>query len=365
MLPSPTLSHAAMVAHSEDPNALTAIGWRGDPPPADLPPGWRVVRVIAQHRAGYGLHDGREALNGQPAARYLRRDLDPSARPAVGDFVLLAPGNPPHIEAILPRRTELRRAEAGETLRRQVIASNIDHVLVLTGLDGDFNPARIERYLLLVQASGAEPVLVLTKADQGDAAAALAGLRERLPDVPMLAVDARSPQSVAPLRQWLQPGHTVVLVGSSGAGKSTLTNTLLGDRRQATGAVRGRDSRGRHTTTHRALIQLPGGACLIDTPGMRELRLTGDEDLDEGQFADIEELAAQCRFGDCAHGSEPGCAVQAALEEGRLAPERWRNYEKLRDELAATADALEARMWRRGEGRHPGRGARDDSEGWD
>src|SRR5690606_12670472 len=142
-----------------------------------------------------------------------------------------------------------------------------------------------------------------------------------------------------------------VLVGSSGVGKSTLTNTLLGETRQATAAVRESDSRGRHTTTHRALIQLPSGGCLIDTPGMRELKLTGDEELDEGQFADIDDLAQGCRFGDCAHGSEPGCAVRAALDDGRLDAARWHNYQKLRDELAVAADTLESRLRRKGEER--------------
>ena len=330
---------------------LARIGWRDRALPADAPEGLAIARVVAQHRAGYQLHDGDTLFNAQPAARYLKRDLEPTARPAVGDFVLYAHGSPSVIETILPRHTELQRGAAGESGQRQIIAANIDTVFVLNGLDGDFNPARIERYLLLVQASGASPVLVLTKADQGEPEEALAELRARMPELDVFAINAKSADSVAPLLAWLGPGHTAVLVGSSGVGKSTLTNTLLGETRQATAAVRESDSRGRHTTTHRALIQLPSGGCLIDTPGMRELKLTGEEELEEGQFADIEDLAQTCRFGDCAHVSEPGCAVRAALDDGRLDAARWQNYLKLRDELAAAADTLESRLRRKGEER--------------
>jgi ribosome biogenesis GTPase len=331
---------------------LARIGWRPQALPQGVSDLGEVARVVAQHRAGYQLHDGVQMYNAQPAARFLKRDLDPTERPAVGDFVRVVPGKPPTIEQILPRRSELKRGAAGESHKRQLIATNIDAVFVLTGLDGDFNPARLERYLLLIQASGAAPVLVLTKADRvAEFEGVLAELAHRIVGIEVHAINAKSAESVAPLLVHLGPGHTAVLVGSSGAGKSTLTNTLLGESRQATAAVREHDSRGRHTTTHRALILLPSGGCLIDTPGMRELKLTGEEELDQGQFADIDELAQGCRFGDCAHGSEPGCAVQAALADGRLDPERWRNYLKLRDELVATADSLEAQMRKKSEAR--------------
>ena len=336
-----------------DVERLARIGWRAGSMPDGARPDASIARVIAQHRAGYELHDGRAAFNAQPAPRFLRRGLDPAERPAVGDFVRVAAGSPPLIEEVLPRRTVLSRAAAGERHQRQVIAANIDTVFVLNGLDGDLNPARIERYLVVVEGSGAKPVIVLTKADRAeDAAAAAAALQARLPDhVEVIAINAKSSASIAPLLKYLGPGDTAVLVGSSGVGKSTLTNTLLGESRQATAAVREHDSRGRHTTTHRALIALPSGGCLIDTPGMRELKLTGEEDLEHGQFADIDALAQECRFGDCTHRSEPGCAVRAALEDGRLAPERWHNYEKLRDELTAAADSLEAQMRRKSEAR--------------
>jgi len=331
---------------------LARIGWRSGPLPDDAPADASVARVVAQHRAGYEMHDGEAAFNAQPAPRFLKRGIDPTERPAVGDFVLIVPGAPPQIERVLARRTVLSRAAAGERHERQLIAANIDSVIVMNGLDGDLNAARIERYLVLIGESGATPVVVLTKADRAENAdAAVAALRVRAPHVEILAINAKSSESIAPLLRYLGPGDTAVLVGSSGVGKSTLTNTLLGEARQATKAVRENDSRGRHTTTHRALIMLPSGGCLIDTPGMREIKLTGEEDLAEGQFADIEALAQQCRFGDCSHQSEPGCAVRAALEDGRLDPERWQNYLKLRGELAAAADSLEAQMRRKGEAR--------------
>lgn len=333
---------------------LSRIGWCGALPvlPADLPD-LRVARVIAQHRAGYELHDGDHAFNAQPAPRFIKPGIDPSERPAVGDFVFVSSAKPPSIERILPRRSELARAAAGERHQRQLIATNIDTVMVICGLDGDFNPARIERYLMLVEGSGAKAVLVLTKADISDEVeATIDELRKRMPDsVPIHAINAKSADSIAPLLAYLGPGSSTVLVGSSGAGKSTLTNSLLGESRQATNAVRETDSRGRHTTTYRALIQLPTGGCLIDTPGMREIKLTGEEKLDGDQFGDIEELAQSCRFGDCSHLSEPGCSVRAALADGRLDNARWHNYLKLRGELAIAAESLETQLRRKSEPR--------------
>ncbi len=332
---------------------LSRIGWRSTALPDDTP-GAAVARVIAQHRAGYQLHDGEQAFNAQPAPRFLKASMDASERPAVGDFVLVvadpsAAGKPPQIERVLPRRSELARAASGERHQRQIIAANIDTVFVISGLDGDFNPARIERYLTLVAGSGARAVVVLTKSDITDAAARTSlELRERLSgSAIVLAVNAKSPESIAPMQDYLHAGDTAVLVGSSGAGKSTLTNTLTGDARQATAEVRAHDSRGRHTTTHRALIMLPSGGCLIDTPGMREIKPMGDEDIDAGQFADIESLISECRFGDCNHQSEPGCAVRSAIDDDRLDPARWQNYLKLRGEIAAAAIALEAQLRRK------------------
>ena len=346
---------------AETTERLRRIGWRGEAVPGA---GRRRARVVAQHRTGAELHDGEHSVGAQPAGHVLQRGLDPAERPAVGDFVEIEPGQPPHIVTVLPRRSVLSRAAAGERYARQIIATNIDYVLVLTGLDGDYNPARIERYLSLVEDSGARPVVLLSKSDlHAEADERIAELRARLaPGTAVHAINGKDAASAAQLAPYLQPGDSAVLVGSSGAGKSTLTNTLLGIDRMAIGAVRHHDSRGRHTTTHRALLQLPTGGCLIDTPGMRELKLTGEENLD--LFADIEDLAEACRFADCGHGSEPGCAVQAALDSGELSPERWRNYLKLRDEREEQASTLEAKLRRQRGGRpierpHAPRGRRE------
>ncbi|MGO1892015.1 MAG: ribosome small subunit-dependent GTPase A [Luteimonas sp.] len=331
---------------------LRAIGW----PPAGepLPEGWaelmaghpqaRPARVLEQHRSGYLAADGTgPGASVESLPDWQRPRFPPERRAVVGDWVLLEGSR---IVALLPRTSLVKRAAAGEHYRQQPIAANVDVVLVVTGLDADFNPRRIERYLLLMRGAGVQPVVVLTKADRpgADPDAARAALAEMIAqDVPVVAVNARDPDSVAALEPWLRPGVTAALVGSSGAGKSTLTNTLLGQARMKTAAVRERDSRGRHTTTWRTLIPLPTGACLIDTPGMRELKPTGEENLAEGGFADIEELAARCRFRDCCHASEPGCAVRAALEAGLLDGRRLQNYLKLRDEVTAAADKLAQR----------------------
>ncbi len=334
------------------PARLRAIGWphAGEPGEAwaermAAHPSARPARVVEQHRSGYVVAQGPdEGIAVESLPEWQRPKCPPDARAAVGDWVLVEDGR---IVALLPRHGVIKRASAGEHYGQQLIAANVDTVFVVCGLDADFNPRRIERYLLLVQGGGARPVVVLTKADQagGRAAETRDALAERLGGgVPVLALDARDPAGADALRPWLGPGSTAVLVGSSGAGKSTLTNALLGVERMKTGAVRERDARGRHTTTHRALIALPSGGCLIDTPGMRELKPTGEEDLAGGGFADIEALAAECRFNDCRHGSEPGCAVRAAIADGRLDAGRLANYRKLSEEVAGAAQVLAARQ---------------------
>jgi ribosome biogenesis GTPase len=327
---------------------LRRIGWRGDAMPAE----GRVGRVIAQHRNGYLVHDGVEEFRAQPAPKFLKRTVAATDRPSVGDFVELSMAMPPVIDSVLPRRSMLARAAAGERHTRQIIATNIDTVFVVMGLDGDFNVRRVERYLALIDGSGARAVIVLTKRDKVDAGTlATREADMRVLDVETHTINAKDAASVAALREHLRLGDTAVLVGSSGAGKSTLTNTLLGVERQSTNAVRAHDSRGRHTTTHRALIQLPDGACLIDTPGMREIKLTGDEDVAAASFTDIEALALQCRFGDCGHGNEPGCAVRAALDSGALDGERWQSFLKLRGELSAASEMLESQLKRKAQAR--------------
>ncbi len=338
--------------------ALRAIGWPFDGAPSDAwagtlaaHPGTQPMRVVEQHRSGYLVAAAPgEALAVESPPEWLRRSgyrkgtMAPEDRAAVGDWVLVEDGK--RIVVMLPRGSAIKRAAAGEHYRQQLIAANIDTVLVVCGLDADFNPRRIERYLLLVQGGGT-PVIVLTKADkpEADIAAAVAALTEIAGQgVAVVPVNAREPASVQGLHRWLGPGMTAVLVGSSGAGKSTLTNSLLGIERMKTAAVRATDDRGRHTTTYRALIPLPSGACLIDTPGMRELKPTGEEDLAEGGFADVEAIAADCRFRDCTHGAEPGCAVRAAIEAGTLSAARVASYLKLRDELAGAAGQRANRM---------------------
>ena len=340
--------------------ALQAIGWRWDGAP--LQSGWaevlaahpnaRPARIAEQHRSGYLVAETPEASHRaeslpewQRAGSYRKGETAPEARPAVGDWVLIE-GEAPNalrIVALLPRFSAIKRGAAGEHYRQQVIAANIDSVFVVCGLDADFNPRRIERYLLLVGGSGVQPVVVLTKSDKDGADVEVALHELRALGVPVLAVNAKDRASVAALEPWLGEGRSIVLVGSSGAGKSTLTNTLLGIEKMKTGAVRAGDDRGRHTTTHRALIALPSGACIIDTPGMRELKPTGEEDVAES-FADIEALAAQCRFNDCKHLKEPGCAVRAAVERGEVDAQRVANYLKLGDEVAGAANKLATRL---------------------
>ena len=343
------------MTETPDYNALQTIGWPWPgAPTADDQADWytameahpqaRPARVIEQHRTHYVVADGPDAsIKAESLPEWQRPRFPSHERPAVGDWVLL---EGVRIVALLPRRTAIKRGAAGEHYHQQVIAANVDTVFIVCGLDSDFNPRRIERYLLLVGGGGAVPVVVLTKADQTeyseDALAVLDELKAQ--GIALRAVNGLDADSVATLHPWLGAGHTVVLVGSSGAGKSTLTNTLLGEQRMKTNSVRSNDSRGRHTTTHRALMPLPMGACLIDTPGMRELKPTGEETLAEGGFADIEELAEQCRFRNCLHQQEPGCAVRAAIEDGTIEETRVLNYFKLKDEVAAAAAKLAVRQ---------------------
>lgn len=343
--------------------ALQRIGWPWPGPPQEAVwaqacaahPQARPARVSEQHRSGYVVADRPEAaLKAESLPEWQRPRFPAHERAAVGDWVLL---EGKRIVALLPRRTAIKRGAAGEHYHQQVIAANVDTVFIVCGLDADFNPRRIERYLMLVGGGGAEPVVVLTKADQTEYAPEAVQVLDELAaqGITVCAVNAKDAASVASLHAWLGAGRTVVLVGSSGAGKSTLTNTLLGVEKMKTGEVRQNDSRGRHTTTHRALIALPSGACLIDTPGMRELKPTGEEDLGEGGFADIEALAGQCRFRDCSHQREPGCAVRAAIERGEIDEERFLNYLKLRDEVAAAADKLAARLAQKAEAKVQGK----------
>ncbi len=255
-----------------------------------------------------------------------------ASMPVTGDWVAARIVGPEQavVEAVLPRQTCFSRRAAGRREERQPIAANIDLLFLVCGLDGDFNLRRLERYLTLAAESGVRPVIVLHKTDLCDhlaarveETAAVAGA------APIVTSSARTAAGIDGLARFLAPGRTVALVGSSGAGKSTIVNRMLGEDRLATGEVRESDSRGRHTTTHRELVPLSAGGALIDTPGMRELQLWAGEESVDRAFAEIALTAANCRFRDCSHTGEPGCAVAAALAAGEIARARWEGYRKL------------------------------------
>lgn len=300
------------------------------PAAENAPP--RLVRVTEVHRETLVVHDGEREASVRPLPRLTRELAEAGTAVAVGDWVLLTPDahGEPWVHARIPPLTHIARRDGDG--RRHPVVSNVDTALLVMGLDDDYNPRRLERFLTLVQTQGVVPVVVLTKADAVPTARieqALAELRERLSaGLEMLALDGRDPANAQALAPWLGMGQTLVMLGSSGAGKSTLTNALLGAEVQDTGAVREHDSRGKHTTTSRSLHRLPGGACVIDTPGVRTLRPDIDETSLDAVFGDIAALAPHCRFRDCRHGAEPGCAVRAGVS-----PDRLRNYQKLQREL--------------------------------
>lgn len=293
-------------------------------------------RVSVVHSGQYRIHSAQGEMQAEAIGALLYR-TEQSDWPAVGDWVAVQPVGPGEamIHAVLPRRTLFSRRAPGKGEQEQVIAANIDLTLIVCGLDGDFNLRRIERYLTLAHSSGAEAAIVLNKCDLClELPARIAETGSIAGDAPVLAISARSPAGIRPVLDLLRPGRTITLLGSSGVGKSTLVNQLLGADRQAVAEVRAGDSRGRHTTTHRELLPLPQGGALIDTPGMREIQLwAGEDDLDAA-FADIAGLAERCRFRDCTHVRQEGCAVEAALESCALDPNRWQSYAKLRAEIA-------------------------------
>jgi ribosome biogenesis GTPase len=302
--------------------------------------------VVAVHKETSVVRDGTGDRSAVVSGRFRWEAIGPVDYPAVGDWVALEPGAAASdatavIAAVLPRRSAIRRS-AGDSTRRgggrtaddQVIAANVDVAFIVAGLDADFNLRRLERYLAVAWASGVTPVMVLNKSDVADD---LVGRRVAVeaiaPGVDVLTMSALEGQGLDQLASHLRPGRTAVVVGSSGVGKSTILNALLGEVRQATRAVREDDARGRHTTTHRELFALPEGALLIDTPGIRSLEVAGADEGVSAAFDDVESLAAACRFGDCRHVSEPGCAVLAALGDGRLDPARLAAWRKLEREL--------------------------------
>jgi ribosome biogenesis GTPase / thiamine phosphate phosphatase len=297
--------------------------------------GFEPARVVAEHRGGYLVRGERDERLAHPRGK-LRDDEIVAGMPTVGDWVAVcdASGERYAIEAVLPRRTKISRKTPWLKVEEHVLAANVDTVFLVSGLDGDFNPRRLERYLTAAWDSGASPVLVLTKLDLLDDASKLVEAEDIAMGVPVLPVSNVSGDGIEEVAALLEPARTIVLLGSSGVGKSTLANKLAGRQLMPTAEIR-RDGRGRHTTRHRQLLVLPGGALLLDTPGLRELQIwEGDVDA---AFADIAELAAECRFTDCVHETEPDCAVQEALATGELDPDRWRSYLKLQRELQAVA----------------------------
>ncbi len=340
--------------------ALAALGWdarwagRMEPYGGR---GWEPARVVCEHRGAYVAAGASGELWAELSGRFRHEHPARAEWPAVGDWVMVSPRageDAATVRAVLPRRSRFSRTAAGDRTEEQVVAANVDVVFLVTSLDGDFNLRRIERYLTVAWDSGARPVVVLNKADVcAEVEARVAEAEAAAPGVPVAVMSAATGRGVDALRALLPPGATGALLGSSGVGKSSLVNALLGRERQAVRSVRADDSRGRHTTTNRELIPLPGGGLIMDTPGMRELQIWSDDDGLETAFADVEALAALCRFADCTHENEPGCAVRAALEDGSLDRGRFRSYTKLRREIQyqelrqdQSARQIEKTRWR-------------------
>ncbi len=302
------------------------------------------ARVAVRHYGPMELYTERGRLGGIPAGKLAEDEM-----PAVGDWVAVRPlegENKAVIEAVLPRRSAFTRKEAWKRTAEQIVAANVDVVFLVNAFGRDLNPRRIERYLTAAWESGATPVIVLNKLDTSDDPDLDAAPIEAVAmGVPVLRLSAATGAGLEQLEAQIGPGKTAALLGSSGVGKSTLVNRLAGAELLATQAVREDDERGRHTTSHRELVVLSGGrGLLLDTPGMRELQLWADVEALDSTFGEIADLAAQCRFADCSHDSEPGCAIQAALADGTLDRGRWESFRKLERELRALEIRQDGRL---------------------
>lgn len=320
---------------------LTELGWSNffqqQLNPDDLE--FLPARVFRQDTNQYHLLSEQGKLIGVLPGRFRQEALSKADLPTVGDWLVVSPidGDEPNrvqIEKLLDRKSKFSRKEAGEVHDEQVVASNIDTVFIVSALDRDFNLHRIERYLLLSWTSGALPVLVLNKSD------VCKNIDKKVRDLEVIAMgspihvmSAKDHSGLDPLRQYVTPGSTSAFLGSSGVGKSTIINELLGYEKFDTGEVRSDDSRGRHTTTFREMVEATGGGMIIDTPGMREIQLWADNVSLSHSFQDIESLAASCKFSDCKHNTEPGCSITKAVSSGDLEPERLERYFKLAKEL--------------------------------
>ena len=313
----------------------------------------RLARVIQDSGAHYRIIDD----SGEHTVTCARSIATRDARPVVGDWVAIAGDGygGTWIAAVLPRRSRLSRAQAGTRTGEQVLAANLNQVLLVMGLDRDFNLRRLERLVAMVWHSGASPVVVLTKTDVSDRVEeASAQAESYAPGVAVIPVCATRNEGMGTLQACWSPRQTIALIGSSGAGKSTLINSLAGKAVMATGAVRSGDDRGRHTTTHRQLVRLPDGALLIDNPGIREIQLWATGGALGETFSDVLAFARSCRFGDCRHQEEPGCGVLGAIKAGRLDPERlagWRKLNRELEQLELRRDVARRRRSRRKTGK--------------
>jgi ribosome biogenesis GTPase len=324
--------------------------------------GRQPARVVREHRRLYQVLGTSGELTAEVSGRFSHNTRSRADYPTVGDWVAVT-ARPEEkratIQALLKRKSAFSRKavlsggmpETGGRTDQQVLAANIDTVFLVSGLDHDFNVRRIERYLTVAWESGANPIVILNKADLCEDVADRADqLRSSLAGVPLLVMSATSGRNLESLHEYLADGRTAAFLGSSGVGKSTIINALLGSEQIKVAAVREDDSRGRHTTTTRELFILPSGGIVIDTPGLREIQLWGDESGIDRVFDDIEALAAACRFTDCRHESEPDCAIRKAIEEGSLDQDRYESYLKLKREaehLALRKDVKAERQWHR------------------
>jgi ribosome biogenesis GTPase len=306
--------------------------------------GFIPARIALEERNLYTAYSELGELTGKVSGRFRHNTRSRGDFPTVGDWVAVK-GNPVTkkmtIHGVLPRKSKFSRklvTTDGRMTEEQVISANIDTVFLVIALDADFNVRRIERYLTIVQESGANLVVVLNKTDLcTNSEERIKEVKSITRGVPIYALSALKNEGLEQLYTYLSEGQTVTLVGSSGAGKSTLINSILGEERQATGEVREKDGKGRHITVKRELIPFPDGGLFIDNPGMRTISLWGEEEGLETTFEDIVALAQQCRFRDCKHGTEPGCAINQALEDGTLDKKRYENYLKLQQELKVLA----------------------------
>jgi ribosome biogenesis GTPase len=323
---------------------LAELGWNDHFAAAHAPfaaEGWVPARVTLQLKGYYEVTGEFGAKLGECSGRFQSTAGTAAEFPAIGDWVAVSPqpgeDRRVSIHAVLPRRTWFSRQAAGELAVEQVVAANLDTVFLVSALDGNYNLHRIERYLAAAWSSGAQPVILLNKADLAEETDALPDeIAKGAPGVPVFVVSARTRRGLKALAPYLQPGRTIALLGSSGVGKSTLINRIVGEELLPTQEVRDADGKGRHTTTQRELVIAPNGVIIIDTPGMRALQPWDAAEGVATAFADVTALAARCRFRDCTHTVEPGCAIAAALADGTLDAARWRSFQRMQRATAHT-----------------------------